>query len=113
MCEGNMKLIKISNVKNFSAEQNLFQLYLISPNVLNILIKKLYNRPRRANDTLKNVASIASPGGQKSTLLPPFDSWSRAFAASTGFAGAFGAREELGHQLRDVRQLGVGVQHVH
>lgn len=60
-----MKLIKISNVKNFSAEQNLFQLYLISPNVLNIFIKKLYNRPKRANDTLKKFASVDSPGGQE------------------------------------------------
>lgn len=75
------------------------------------LMKKLYNKPRRANDIKKKIHSMSSRG--QCTLLPPFDSWSSAFAASAGFAGALGAREELGHQLGDVRQLGVGVQHVH
>lgn len=49
-----------------------------------------------------------------SIVLPPLDSWPRALAAAAAcLAGALGAREELGHELRDVGKLRVGVQHVH
>lgn len=47
------------------------------------------------------------------TVLPPLDCWPRAFAAAPCFTRAFGAREELSHDLRDIWELRVGVQHVH
>lgn len=46
-------------------------------------------------------------------VLPPLHGWPGALAAAACFAGAFGAGEELGHELRHVGKLWVWVQHVH
>lgn len=47
------------------------------------------------------------------TVLPPLGSRPGALAAAACLARALGAREEFGHELRDVWKLRIGVQHVH
>lgn len=98
-----------SNVRNPDPLRHLFQ-------------RKLYNRPRgeTKRKTLKNLASTARllllqadrRAGPRA-VLPPLHCGPAAFAAAACLAGAFGAGEELGHELGDVWKLGVGVQHVH
>jgi len=67
----------------------------------------------------RSVTSVAGrPSSRRgfSGVLPPFHRRPGAFAAAAaaGLAGALGAsREELGHELRHIGQLRVGVQHVH
>lgn len=63
----------------------------------------------------KNLAWMLPVVFSRHVVLPPLDGWPAALAATAAacLAGALGAGEELGHDLRDVRKFGVGVQHVH
>lgn len=58
-------------------------------------------------------SSLVRQTEQTCAVLPPLDSRPRALAAAACLAGALGAGEELGDELRDVGKLRVGAQHVH
>lgn len=63
----------------------------------------------------KSCFDVVSQFQQVGPVLPPFGCGPAALAAAAaaGLAGTLGAREQLGHELRDVWKLRVGVQHVH
>lgn len=96
-----------------------FQSHIRNQDVLKTSNKeKLYNRPRGEKLHLKillpwhNWSFLRQIEGTR-TVLPPLDGRPGALGAAACLAGALGAGEELGHELRDVWKLGVGVQHVH